>query len=239
MVTVNTSAANELSNTSSSPSEKNAKLIGGLVGSIGGTIVIGLLVALFLFLKKRKKVTNQSPDFNDNTSGDSDSYKDKSGFKKLFSSKNATYGGVAGLTDIERQNDSPLIQADGESNDESDDFVYRGVSNNNDLDSVFRSTASNSSGHNSVVGDSANQNAAHTRMNSIGRALDIPYEASESEEHDPFAGHSRINSDGTDNFSPSDYDIDQDDLVPADRGNIFGEDVHSNNSRSRFQEEII
>ena len=37
-------------------------------------------------------------DFNDNTSGESDSYKDKSGFRKLFSTKNANYGGVAGLS---------------------------------------------------------------------------------------------------------------------------------------------
>lgn len=235
-----TSAANDQTDTSSSTSEKNAKLIGGLVGSIGGTIVIGLLVALFLFLKKRKKVTNQSPDFNDNTSGDSDSYKDKSGFKKLFSSKNTnTYGGVAGVTDIERQNNTPVIQADDESNEESDDFVYRGVTNNNNLDSIFRSTASNSSGQNTATGGSANQSANHTRMNSIGHALDIPYETRESEEHDPFASHTRINSDGTDNFSPSDYDIDQNDLVPADRSNIFGEESHSNNSRSRFHEEII
>ncbi len=232
-----TSAANDQTNTSGSTSEKNAKLIGGLVGSIGGTIVIGLLVALFLFLKKRKKVTNQSPDFNDNTSGDSDSYKDKSGFKKLFSSKNTnTYGGVAGVTDIERQNDTSAIQADDESNDESNDFVYRGVSNNNNLDSIFRSTASNSSGQNTTVGGSANQSANHTRMNSIGHALDIPYETRESEEHDPFASHNRINSDETDNFSPSDYDIDQNDLVPADRRNIFGEESHSNTSRSRFHE---
>lgn len=35
------------------------------MGSIGGTIVIGCLVVLFLFLKKRKRqITNQSPDFN-------------------------------------------------------------------------------------------------------------------------------------------------------------------------------
>jgi len=228
----------EQSNASSSSSEKNAKLIGGLVGSIGGTIVIGLLVALFLFLKKRKKVTNQSPDFNDNTSGESDSYKDKSGFRKLFSTKNANYGGVAGVTDIERQNDSPAIQADDESNDEGDDFVYRGVTNNNNLDSIFRSTASNSSGQNTAAGGSANQSANHTRMNSIGHALDIPYEALESEENDPFTSHSRINSDETENFSPSDYDIDHD-LVPADRRNIFGEESHSNNSRSRFHEEIF
>lgn len=234
-----TSSVSELSNTSSSPSEKNAKLIGGLVGSIGGTIVIGLLVALFLFLKKRKKITNQSPDFNDNTSGESDSYKDKSGFRKLFSTKNANYGGVAGLTDMERQNDSPAIQANDENNDESDDFEYRGVSNNNNLDSIFRSTASNSSGQNTATGGSANQSANHTRMNSIGHALDIPYETRESDEHDPFMSHSRFNSDETDNFSPSDYDLGHNDLAPADRRNIFGEESHSNNSRSRFHEEII
>lgn len=146
------------------------------------------------------------------------------------------------MTDIERQNDSPAIQADNNSANESDDFVYRGVSNNNNLDSIFRSTTTNSSGQNTAMGGSANQSATHTRMNSIGHPLDIPYETREVEEHDPFAGHNRIDSNETENYENYDssiYDLDQDDFIPADRTHIFGEEIHSNNSRSRFQEEII
>lgn len=65
MVTVPTSA--EVNTSNQSNVQKNSKLIGGLVGSIGGTIVIGTLVLLFLFFKKRRSrgLTNQSPDFND------------------------------------------------------------------------------------------------------------------------------------------------------------------------------
>lgn len=55
----------------SSPSSKNAKLIGGLVGSIGGVIVIAAILLLYVFVRrKRKQFTNQSPDFNDSTSTD-------------------------------------------------------------------------------------------------------------------------------------------------------------------------
>lgn len=63
VVAIPTSAV--VSNDLGSTASRNSKLIGGLVGSIGGTIVIGCLVVLFLFLKKRKRqITNQSPDFN-------------------------------------------------------------------------------------------------------------------------------------------------------------------------------
>lgn len=68
-------SANIDDNQGKSTAERNSKLIGGLVGSIGGTILIGCIVVLFLFLKKRKRngLTNQSPDFNeisDNSSVD-------------------------------------------------------------------------------------------------------------------------------------------------------------------------
>lgn len=236
MITVPTSA--NADGGSSRVSEKNAKLIGGLVGSIGGTIVIGLLVALFLFLKKRKKITNQSPDFNENTSGESDSFRDKSGFKKLFGAKSAAVGDVSGVHDFEKQ-DRVLTSYPGDENEDNDDFEYRGVSNNNNLGGVFKSsTATNSSGQNTAAAGSLN----HTRMNSIGHQLDTPYEAHEyqdAQESDPFASHNRLNSDGTDHFSPSDYDLEEDELPPVDRGNIFGNDIHSNNSRSRFHEEIF
>lgn len=53
-------------NSGQSTAERNSKLIGGLVGSIGGSIVLGILVVFFLYLKKRRRnnLTNQQPDFN-------------------------------------------------------------------------------------------------------------------------------------------------------------------------------
>lgn len=64
MVAIPTSAV--VSANTGSVAERNSKLIGGLVGSIGGIILIACLAVIFIFFKKRRRrnITNQSPDFN-------------------------------------------------------------------------------------------------------------------------------------------------------------------------------
>lgn len=84
VVAVPTSAT--IQENTQSTAERNSKLIGGLVGSIGGTILIGCVVVLFLFLKKRKRnnLTNQSPDFNDDSLDSTKLSQDNSNLKFGF-----------------------------------------------------------------------------------------------------------------------------------------------------------
>lgn len=251
LITVPTAAQADTSNSDShqTTAQKNSKLIGGLVGSIGGTIVIGSLVVLFLFLKKRKQssYTNQSPDFNDDTSGE-DGYNDKFGFRKLLGSKNTanTLGAGTAATDFERNtrgvHPGPFVEP------ADDDFQYRGVTNSNNLDSIFRSTATNSTGPNS---GQASARVGHSRYGSVANPMstmpenrgyyDSTNEYSSGGAADTF-GHSREHSDDTEGgFHPSDYEI-YDEELPLPRvhrpSDVFGTEVHSNNLRSRFTEEI-
>lgn len=251
------------------------------MGSVGGSIVIGCLVVLFLFLKKKKKFTNQSPDFNNNDSSeDSSNFNEKkTGFKKLFGSKNTNsiLGGVARSNDLERQinnkagysgvgaagagagaGNTPIVN---DNNDHSDGYQYRGITNSNNLDSIFRSSGTNTKANtsgggsgrastkNGITGSSAwfgsgsgtlssMPEGYHRSNNDSGpfggygstsdtnRAFTYPEEG--------IHGHSRETSGDTDEA----FDF-EDDLQP-DRSAIFGNNEnYSNNSRSRFHEEII
>lgn len=231
-ITVPTSSSED-STHSNNTTSRNSKLIGGLVGSIGGTIVISGLVLLFLFLKRRRNgnYKNQSPDFNDDVDSDALAGDHKSGFQKLFGSKtfnpepNTTqFNHVTHPSDFEKQDD---------------DFEYRGVTNNN-LDSVFRS--SSQSGTASVgntiphTENTTGQNSLkHTRYNSFSHPPygDLP------EENDSFnfnADNLQHGRQDSDEFDPS--VIANHDGLPIERGQIFTDGTASNNSRSRFTEEI-
>lgn len=273
------------SDSGQSTAERNSKLIGGLVGSVGGTIVIGCLVVLFLFLKKKKKFTNQSPDFNNNDSSeDSSTYNEKkTGFKKLFGSKNTNsiIGGVARSNDLERQINSKAgysgagagagaaggVTPFDNDNDGNDGYQYRGITNSNNLDSIFRTSGTNTRANTSGGGSgrASTKNGvtgSSGRFGSVGGTLSSMPEGFHSSHNidSPFGGygstantdrsygnpeeggfgHSREASDETDaGFGLSDYDM-HDDLQHPDRGAIFGNnDNYSNNSKSRFHEEII
>uniref|UniRef100_A0A0L0NXQ6 Mid2 domain-containing protein n=1 Tax=Candidozyma auris TaxID=498019 RepID=A0A0L0NXQ6_CANAR len=236
--------------------QRNAKLIGGLVGSIGGTILIGSLVVLFLFHKKRRsRVTNHSPDFADDTSGDSN---EKSGFKKLFGlgSGAAAAGGAATVdtyNDLEKHLNSRAATSDpflggvsgsGTGHDTSDDFAYRGVSNSNNLDSIFHGsgTATGGNSNNGTGGlnsSSASQRGpGHSRVNS-----DVPRMDTMPEHADDMRQEYEKNFEHMDTSHVrerlSEFE-DEDELffqahthVPL----LEGEN-HSNNSRLRFFEEI-
>lgn len=250
LITVPTAAQDITSSDNhQSTAQKNSKLIGGLVGSIGGTIVIGSLVLLFLFLKKRKRssYTNQSPDFNDDTSGE-DGYNDKFGFKKLLGSKNTANTLGAGAAAAEHDRNARGFQTGPFAEPVDDDFQYRGVTNSNNLDSIFRSTATNSTGPNS---GQISARVGHSRYGSVANHMstmpenrgnyDSTNEYGSAAAADSY-GHSREHSDDTEGgFHPSDYEIYDEELpLPHINRNsdVFGNEVHSNNLRSRFTEEI-
>lgn len=248
LVTVPTAAVST-NDSSSGGSDKNAKLIGGLVGSIGGTILIGSLVVFFLFMKKRRsKLTNQLPDFADDTSRESN--EKFGGFRKLFGSKAAAgagAGGVAGYDDLERQvNQKLAIPAAGYAQDTDDDFEYRGVSNNNNLDSVFRS-----SGNNTGQNSSGTSTKQHSRFNSVYNPMAPMAESGphDFQEEDAFFDNKEMTlvplalhnfSSETDRDRLSEYEL-EDELFFHREPHQFwqngGEEL-SNNSRLRFTEEI-
>lgn len=155
------SVPTSVSNSAQTPSEKNAKVIGGVVGSIGGTIVLTALVALFLLYRRRKSssLTNQLPDFQDGTGLD----RGNKGVLDLaltslepLLNRNRFSAFFAGLfsrgSDRNEFHDkspyalNPPVASYGNatgrtnpSDDPPDDFYYRGVAKNNNLDAVFRS----------------------------------------------------------------------------------------------------
>lgn len=210
---------------------KNAKLIGGLVGSIGGVLVIGGLVVLFMLLRrKRRNHPNQLPDFHD------DSLLEEKGFKKLFSGSSdleatpngfddsvaaggygaagfsrdtpTTYQGLSARLGL-RLDAATAVAAAAASQSVRDpdnrdlDFVYRGVANQN-LDRVFRGPSTKST----------------------SRAL-APY---------PFDDPHGSSSD--DDFDFNEYDEDLITTPPRPQHNVFGNPNGSNNSQLRFHEEI-
>lgn len=154
-----------------SKSLSSPKIIGGVVGSVGGVIVIGALVVLLLFLRRRgRKTTNPVPNFSETTS---DTDGEKFGFKLPFTKRSSggANGALAGMDDIQRQVDQRANSAQSAyPGDESGDFAYRGVTNSHNLESVFRPSATNSSG--------ANTAAATSRFGLILRPLDTAYEDS-------------------------------------------------------------
>lgn len=223
--------------------------------------MIAGLVLFFVFLKKRKsKLTNQSPDFNNDSGLDSfGSEKGGSsfGFKKLFGSKVSSGAGaggaLAGINDLERQMNRKAGETPGyqnlENDDQDNDFVYRGVANSNNLDSVFKPLANNLTGQNTA-------SLGHTRYNSTGgnSSPAPPYPASAhseefifgsiplSDEHNPLMPiHQEEDRVTSGEFNPSDYDLeleeDEDKLVrPSMPGT---NETESRNSKSRFTEEIL
>jgi hypothetical protein len=247
------------------------------VGSIGGTIVIGCIVVLFLFLKKRKRMTNQSPDFNDDsTTSMKNSESSRFDFKKLwggghsssqemtdsgrnifaeehlfhnnnlltdtpgFSGESGTLigGTSAGLGGSqESKNPQPLNNnTNTNPNDDNLDFVYRGVSNNNNLESVFRSSKNTSRGSSgSGKGLSGVTPKRTSRAYSFGNPLASPDEFDFSEMHENDA----LNHDHPFHDESSDDDVGSqyDDLINPQRPTIARE-LNSNNSQSRFTEEI-
>lgn len=236
-------------------SQRNAKLIGGLVGSIGGTILIGSLVVLFLFLKKRRsRVTNHSPDFADDTSGESN---EKSGFKKLFGlgAGGAAAGGagtVDNYNDLERHLDSRAAVSDpflggaaaataggAAAHDTSEDFAYRGVSNSNNLDSIFHGSGTATGGNSNDGTGGMNSSSAshrgpgHSRMNSDINRMDTMPEHQDNNQNYGAMGGTHVRE------RLSEFE-DEDELFfqAHNHAPLLMEENHSNNSRLRFFEEI-
>lgn len=201
----------------SSTSLRNAKLIGGLVGLIGGVLVIGVCVALFMVFKRRRnRVANQLPDFHDSLS------LEEKGFKKLFSNPedaDAEHGytdsvaaggyGAAGFSrDASKQYRPAAAPGYGTGHSdppypEDDDYVYRGVANLN-LDLVFRG----------------------------------PSTKSTSRDSNKYLFEDPRDSTTDDDFDFNDYDDDLITTPPRQQHSVFGNLNGSNNSQSRFHEEI-
>lgn len=273
LVTVPTAASSNSDN--QSVGEKNGKVIGGVVGAVGGTIVIAACVLLFLFLKKRKDTfVNQSPDFNDDLM--SDDLNDKAGenaiggigtgaaaaggagaglfgFKRLFG-KRRSGGGLTGFSDLEHGAAAGAAGGGGAGDPDtsSDDFVYRGVTNNNNLDSVFKTLATNTG---------QNSSARHSRYNLIAAARALktdglrtpsttataapPYPVSpggdsgfdfHTNDIPEERGHNRFDSN---DMNLSDFDIEEEALMPRDHTAALGVHDSGRNSVSRFTEEIL
>lgn len=204
-----------------STSLRNAKLIGGLVGLIGGVLVIGLCVVMFIILKRRRnRVANQLPDFHDSLS------LEEKGFKKLFSNPEDAdmehgytdsvaaggYGaagfsrGASNLYRPAAASASASGYGNGHSNPpypEDDEYVYRGVANLN-LDLVFRG----------------------------------PSTKSTSRDSNKYLFEDPRDSTTDDDFDFNDYDDDLITTPPRQQHSVFGNLNGSNNSQSRFHEEI-
>lgn len=253
LVTVPTAAtANSSGSSGSSGSSNTGKLVGGLVGSIGGTIVIGVLVVLFIFFKKRSnRLTNQLPDFAEDSS-----LNEKLGsFKKLFGQKSSagTGGaGVSGYNDLELQiNYKSAAVAGGAAAaaqaDADDDYEYRGVSNSNNLDSVFRLlrglSTPQTSGHASVK--------THSRYNSVYNPMEPMEPMSEHPGPEPMEHDLEMHEDPRDELVDVPYDDsppypEDEDMSPSSDSSLIFQDPqqtwtdgnHSNNSHLRFQEDI-
>lgn len=243
MVTVPTAALSENANNGSDNSDKNAKLIGGLVGSIGGTILIGSLVVLFLFMKRRRnKVTNQLPDFADDTSGNLN--EKFGGFRKIFGSK-ATGGSAAlsGYLDLEG---NAAAAGANLPQDTDDDFEYRGVSNSNNLDSVFRTSGSNTGQSSAGLNSSSGSVKQHSRLNSIYNPMTTMHEGPAESRDDVFDDQTNRGvpvhnlSSETDHNRSSEYELEDDLFFNREPARLWANEGenHSNNSRLRFTEEI-
>lgn len=225
------------------------------MGAIGGTIVIGALVVVFLFLKKRRsKVTNPLPDFADDTLGEQEK---RGGFKKLFGAKAtapAYSGEISGFNDLENQLNQKSAAFGGSaagaygSHDTDNDFEYRGVTNSNNLDSVFKSTASNT-GQNTTgqTLSSASMGQGHLRGHSRYNSVLVPqmdtmHEGGYYDEGAPYPTEDYPltgEQEKSDVFGDrSSDDLDDDLLFHQAPHQLWSQDHKSNNSRLRFTEEI-
>lgn len=164
-------------------------------------------------------MTNQLPDFADDTSVQSEKL---GGFRWFSGAKTLRHSGVSGYDDLEKQDSevSPAIVQDTD-----DDFEYRGVSNSNNLDSVFRSSG-NTTGQTSEGQLNSTSPKQHSRYNSIYNPLSSMPEAGEQDV--TVSDHERS----------SEYD---DELLFTPEPHTLwqgqGEEL-SNNLRLRFTEEI-
>lgn len=212
------------------------------MGSIGGTIFIGAMVVLFLFLKKRRSnVANQLPDFADETL-DEDLSEKFGGFKKLFGSKATTDTSPGGYNDIERQLNARSQLGGGFNDVNENDFEYRGVTNSNNLESVFRTSGSNtgqnSGGQNSSA--TSTRGNGHSRYNSVVQPMAPMAEGVVGETDPAVRGYPvREFHDETDPDQISEYEYDDNDIMFANtQAPYLYPEAHSNNSRLRFTEEI-
>lgn len=170
--------------------------------------------------RKRSNVTNQLPDFAD----DSRELLDKgpSGFKKIFGTKVPTYGGV-NQADLEKDYSAVGL---------NDDFAYRGVSNSNNLDSVFRASAATSAPVSGPGSSSASRH--HSRYNSTANPLFSMAEGElvVPEIHEPF-------SDSTPpDFSEAMPESEDEFLFRSEPHGVWTGENISNTSRLRFAEEF-
>ncbi|SGZ49154.1 CIC11C00000003539 [Sungouiella intermedia] len=198
--------------------------------------------------KRRSKVTNQLPDFADDSTADLNE-KLGGGFRKIFGSKaTSTSGPLTGYRDLEGQ---PAVAPAGAGypQDTDEDFEYRGVSNSNNLDSVFRSsgtnTGMNSGGQNSSTGSVKQQ----SRLNSVYNPMSTMHEgAAEESKDNVFQYPSEIVpedqlhnlSSETEHDRSSEFELEDELFFNRQPNHLWqnqGED-HSNNSRLRFTEEI-
>lgn len=218
-------------------STHNARLIGGLVGSIGGTIVIGSLVVLFLFFKRRQsKVVNHLPDFADDTLAD----EEKAGFWKLFGANTRASG--AGYNDLERQAPKEMSPDYAPETD----FEYRGVSNSNNLLTVFRSNTGTRQNLGPGLGTgSLPKSMGHLRINSV--AVDAMSDIASGDEppeyrHDyrDLAGaYNELLHDLThDMFHDAGLSVLDMGDEAAPSAPLFSAELDSNRSRLRFTEDI-
>lgn len=247
LITVPTAAETTTAAALSNNSGQTGKIVGGIVGAIGGCLIIGVFAFLILLWRRRGgRITNQLPDFADDNLEEN---QEKFGFKKLFGAKFTPPSGtrgISGFNDLENQlnvKSAALASAAGAqygSQDADTDFEYRGVSNSNNLGSVFRSSGTNT-GLNSggVNSSSASTRQNHSRYNSVvGPPLETMAEGEQG--HEEMFEFNTDNSLGlTDQERSSDYDFDDDLVLHGDRKPIFSSgDYHSNNSKLRFTEEI-
>jgi hypothetical protein len=121
-------------------------------------------------------------------------------------------------------------------NDDNSDFVYRGVSNNNNLESVFRSSKNTSRGSSGSGKGLSGVTPKRTSMvHSMGHPL-LPteeFDFNEVHENDLGNQHHPFHDESSDEDGTSQYD----DLIDPQRP-TFTREVNSNNSQSRFTEEI-
>lgn len=212
------------------------------------------MVLFFFFRKRNNRLTNQLPDFAEDSS-----LSEKLGsFKKLFGQKSSAVAGgtgVSGYNDLELQiNYKSAAVAGGAAGaaaanhgDADEDYEYRGVSNSNNLDSVFRLlrglSTPQTSGHASVK--------THSRYNSVYNPMEPMEPMSEHPVHEPLEHEQEVHEGPRDELVDVPYDDsppypEDEDLSPSSDGSLIFQDPqqpwtdgnHSNNSHLRFQEDI-
>lgn len=239
LVAIPTSAA--ASDLSSTTTERNGKIIGGVVGAVGGAVLIGGL-AVLLYLKKRNaKVTNQLPDFVDTAST---SLPAPGGFRKLFGARSSSRLMLGFAADPEKGQPFPPATYGTDGND--DDFEYRGVSNYNNLDPVFRSGANlapsprEHTWDGSQTGTGAATPFSHSRYNSVALRMEPVSEAYGPGAVEIVAEAPYPDEDVTPSVTDDSSYMSHGDesLLDPHLARVFRNEHHSNASRLRFTEDL-